>query len=137
MPLRQLSLSGTPVSDLAPLKGMKLAELYVSEPKADLAPLAGMPLETVGLPDVSTVVNIDVLRDTKTLQWVRPPSSKPLPAAEFWERYDAGEYRPPEKDGRVLGAEEVYRAYRGKILEAAKAGDTKEVEKLTDAFNAS
>jgi hypothetical protein len=138
MPLRQLSLSGTPVTDLAPLKGMKLEELYLSEPKADLAPLAGMPLETVGLPDVSTVVNIATLRDIKTVKWIRPPVSKPLPAAEFWGRYDAGEFGKVEKkDPALRAAEEVYRQYRGTILKAAKAGDAKEVEKLTDTFNAS
>jgi hypothetical protein len=92
VPLRQLDLGGSPVSDLSPLRGMKLTELFLSSPGPDLAPLAGMPLVSIGLPEVSTVVNLDILRDVKTLKQIRPSGGKLLPAAEFWNRYDAGEF---------------------------------------------
>jgi hypothetical protein len=91
MPLTELDVRNSPVSDLAPLKGMKLVSLYVSEPGTDLAPLADMPLETISIPAGADVKNIGVLRDSKTLKTIRS-AGKPIPAADFWRRYDAGEF---------------------------------------------
>jgi hypothetical protein len=93
MPLTELDLRNSPVSDLAPLRGMKLVSLYISEPGADLAPLAGMPLELISLPRGADVKNIDVLRAMKTLKWIRSAEiGKPIPAADFWRRYYDGEF---------------------------------------------
>ena len=48
MPLRQLNIHGTKVSDLSPLAGMQLERLWMSSTQVrDLAPLAGMPLATL------------------------------------------------------------------------------------------
>ena len=47
----------------------------------------------VGLPAGSDARNIDVLRNIKSLKWVRvAEAGKPIPAADFWRRYDAGEF---------------------------------------------
>ena len=46
--LRVLSLYKSPITDLAPLRGLPLRELYLaSTPVKDLSDLAGMPLETL------------------------------------------------------------------------------------------
>ena len=48
--IHELRLDGTAVSDLQPLRGMKLTKLNVEGTKvADLSPLQGMPLEELGL----------------------------------------------------------------------------------------
>lgn len=92
MPVHHLALFGTPVTDLTPLRNMKIADLYVSEPGVDLSPVESMPLESIGIPAPSTVKNIAVLRRMPTLKTIRPPLSKPLPAAAFWQHFDQGAY---------------------------------------------
>jgi Leucine-rich repeat (LRR) protein len=50
MPLRELFLQGTPVRNLAPLKGLLLTRLEMADSKVeDLTPLQGMPLTVLGL----------------------------------------------------------------------------------------
>jgi hypothetical protein len=52
-----------------------------------------MPLETIGIPAGADVKNIAMLRAIKTIQWFRPANAgKPMPAVDFWRRYDAGEF---------------------------------------------
>lgn len=91
MPLHDAHFPRSPVTDLSPLKGLKLTSLTVTQAGADLAPLSGMPLEMIALPDPATVRNLDVLRNLATLKWIRPPECKPLPTAEFWQRFAAKE----------------------------------------------
>lgn len=50
--LRKLYLSGTPVTDLGPLRGLSLVEMNLVEtPVTDLGPLAGAPLQMLWLTD--------------------------------------------------------------------------------------
>ena len=52
-----------------------------------------MDLDTIGLPAAAEAKNIDVLRKIKTLKWIRVAEvGKPIPAADFWRRYDAREF---------------------------------------------
>jgi hypothetical protein len=71
---------------------MKLVELYLSQPGTDLAPLADRPLELIALPEIASVRNLEVLRKMKSLKFIRPPDSKPVPVVDFWRLYDAGEF---------------------------------------------
>jgi len=92
--LSKLSLAGSPVTDLTPLAELKLTSLFLSTaelttPGIDLSPLANMPLEEIGFPDVSRVTNLKVLRTIESLKWIKTVG-KPVPAAQFWQRYDAG-----------------------------------------------
>ncbi len=102
MPLTTLSLggwAGIPVQDLTPLKGMPLKSLAIEATSVtDLTPLQGMQLEDVTLAPKKITKGMDVLRGMKSLKsvGVLTPSvnidQRLLPAAEFWERYDKGEF---------------------------------------------
>jgi serine/threonine protein kinase/Leucine-rich repeat (LRR) protein len=115
MPLTELRFGGTQVSDLSPLKGMALTDLWFGRAKiADLSPLKGMPLTELhcqltqvsdlspleGL-DLTTLAftpkditeGIDVIRQMKSLKTIELDwASGHFPAAEFWKKYDAGEF---------------------------------------------
>jgi len=116
MPLTLLWCSKTGVSNLEPLRGMRLTDISIHDtPIADLSPLRGMPvtglncyrikasdlspLEGMSLPEILiTPSNIrqgmEVLRGMKSLVTIGVDTNK-LPAAEFWQRYDAGEFGKP------------------------------------------
>lgn len=101
MPLAFLNCGETPVSDLSPIRGMPLKRLTIFDTGVtDLEPLRGMPLEEVLLTPQRIVRGLDVLRDMRTLRdigvdWNPQPSGQPShwPAAEFWDRYDRGEFK--------------------------------------------
>jgi len=110
MPLEALDFGGTHVTDLKPLKGMPLTRLIIYRTEvADLAPLRGMALELLemsgtAVTDLSPLKGMPlkhlhifesfrakrdaaILRSLTTLQTIDDK-----PAAEFWERYDKGEF---------------------------------------------
>ena len=103
MPLRRLRVDGNRIQDLSPLKGMPLRHLYCeSNPISDLSPLAGMPLIELNFsraPRATGTQGIEVIRNISTLRTIGVnvyrghERLRRLPAAEFWERYDAGEFR--------------------------------------------
>ncbi|MCY3018741.1 MAG: SUMF1/EgtB/PvdO family nonheme iron enzyme [Planctomycetota bacterium] len=97
MKLAVLGLAGTRVSDLKPLKGMPLRDLGLaaSGELRDLTPLEGMSLEKLQLVNPNNITKgLDVVRNMKSLKIIVPDvnSWNPLPAAEFWKKYDAGEF---------------------------------------------
>jgi serine/threonine protein kinase len=77
--LRWLFLEDTPVSDLTPLKGLGIHDLYMKRTRiTDLTPIKGLPLKRVGLdyrPD-----RAEFLRSFATLEVINDK-----PAAEFWK----------------------------------------------------
>jgi serine/threonine protein kinase len=94
MKLTSLNLLGcSGLRDLAPLKGMPLAELVLSDCRhlRDLTPLAEMNLKVIRLPP-EVDKGMDALRGRKSLTRIND-----LPAAEFWRRYDRGEFRQFQK----------------------------------------
>ena len=116
MPLQTLWVPGTTVSDLTPLKGTQLQSLDIARSKViSLAPLAGMttlqrlnmeavevtdltPLE--GLPLTRLIFNpakiekgLDMVRNMPSLQEVGLDFDSKMPPAEFWAKYDAGEFQ--------------------------------------------
>jgi hypothetical protein len=119
-PITALDVSGCPnLRDLAPLEGMKLQSLAMNGcgQVRDLTPLAGMPLTSLNLADCPNVHDLTPLKDMKLFEvYVTPkhitqgmpllrgmlslrrmcPTSNfndQLAPAEFWKRYDAGEFR--------------------------------------------
>ena len=86
---------GHQVSDLSPLKGMKLHELQAQNtPVSDLTPLQGMPLEDIRLtPKNITNEGLDILRAMKSLKTIGNDWNQVWPAAKFWTRYDKGEFQ--------------------------------------------
>jgi Leucine-rich repeat (LRR) protein len=98
--LRDLCLQEMPVSDLTPLQGLKLRGLaLVNSQVSDLSPLRKMELHYISLTPRNIIKGLDVLRDMKSLETIGVgySSAESFPAAEFWERYDKGEFK--DRDG--------------------------------------
>jgi uncharacterized protein (TIGR03067 family) len=96
MPLRDLSFWGTQIQDLTPLQGMPLKTLRISDASVtDLSPLKGMQLEDIRLTPKNITQGLDILRSMKSLKTIGIHyfPEKIWPAAEFWERYDKGEFK--------------------------------------------
>jgi len=94
--LADLNLCDTQVGDagLAHFKGMPLRVLRIYRTGVtDLSPLQGMPLEDVRLTPKNISRGLDILRDMKSLKTIGIDYSQSWPAAEFWERYDKGEFK--------------------------------------------
>jgi Leucine-rich repeat (LRR) protein len=96
--LNLLILSNTPVSDvgLAHVKGHKnLRRLLLVRTKvADLSPLTDMSLEEIRLtPNNLTTQGLETLRNMKSLKTIGTDWNRVWPAAEFWARYEKGEFK--------------------------------------------
>jgi len=93
MPLTSLDLNQTSVTDLSPLRGMKLTFLNVGRTGVtDLSPLEGMPLVEIRVNSRFVTKGMEVLRDITSLTTVGT-GTEVLKAADFWERYDKGEFK--------------------------------------------
>jgi formylglycine-generating enzyme required for sulfatase activity/uncharacterized membrane protein len=91
-----LYLDNTQIGDagLANFKGMPLTTLRIDTTDiTDLAPLQGMPLEDIRLTPKHITRGLDVLRDRKNLKTIGIDGNHAWPAAEFWRRYDKGEFK--------------------------------------------
>jgi Leucine-rich repeat (LRR) protein len=126
MPLQRLAIDGTQVADLSPLRGMALRDLNVrSTPVSDLSPLTGMPLTRLdccpsGVTDLSPLAGMkltnfrfipknitkgmDVIRQMNSLQTIGTGWSEQeqFSSAEFWKKYDAGEFGKPPSPGKPI-----------------------------------
>jgi hypothetical protein len=84
------------VSDtgLAQFKGTPLRVLWIDDTGiTDLNLLQGMPLEEIHLTPKNITRGLDILRDMKSLKTIGIAWNQSWPAAEFWERYDKGEFK--------------------------------------------
>lgn len=98
VPLESLQLrSCRGLHDLTGLKGMPLTSLNLigCEKVRDLTPLAGMELQAICVTPKYITKGMDALREMKSLKriGVQWDWDQNLPAAEFWKRYDAGEFK--------------------------------------------
>jgi formylglycine-generating enzyme required for sulfatase activity/serine/threonine protein kinase/Leucine-rich repeat (LRR) protein len=115
--LRTLLLQGNKVSDLSPLAGLKLTDLLLHDKQiADLSPLKGLPLKRLtidgtGVSDLrplqgmelvelrltpkNVTQGLEIIREMKSLKIIGSGSAanQAWPPAEFWERYDKGEFK--------------------------------------------
>jgi Leucine-rich repeat (LRR) protein len=96
--LRVLVLNDTQVSDLglAHLKDHKnLRRIMLQGTRvSDLSPLEDMPLEEIRLtPKNLTKRGLDKLRNMKSLKTIGTEWNRGWPAAEFWARYEKGEFK--------------------------------------------
>jgi hypothetical protein len=73
MPLRQLFIHGSGVTDLKPLQGMEL--------------------EGISLTPKNFTDGLKILRDMKSLKTIGIDDWHNWSAAEFWVRYDKGEFK--------------------------------------------
>jgi serine/threonine protein kinase len=115
MQLTALALNGCPINDLTPLQGMSLTRLDISDTKvSNLVPLAGMPMQSLSIRDIPVsditclkdmplvyfqftpkmITNgVDVVRKMRTLVNIGISGDATFSAAEFWKKYDAGEFK--------------------------------------------
>jgi hypothetical protein len=79
---------------LAHLKGMPLMKLAIQGTGiTDLTPVQGMPLEEIRLTPKNISRGLDILRGMKSLKTIGIDYNQSWPAAEFWKRYDNGEFK--------------------------------------------
>jgi len=95
--LKHLGLGGSEkVRDLTPIKNMPLTtlSLWLTDVQ-DLTPLEGMKLRQITFTPKKITRGIDVLRKMKSLEVIGISWEGKLvwPAAVFWKKYDAGEFR--------------------------------------------
>ena len=96
--LTVLTLASTQVSDaglthIKALKNLKRLELQGTN-VSDLSALADMPLDEIRLtPRNITTRGLAILRKMKTLKAIGTEWNQVWPAAEFWARYDKGEFK--------------------------------------------
>jgi Leucine-rich repeat (LRR) protein len=91
-----LGLGDTQIADagLANFKGICLKNLRINNTGVtDLSPLQGMPLEEIYLTPKNIVKGLEILRDMKSLKTIGIRGGAVWPAAEFWERFDKGEFK--------------------------------------------
>ena len=72
-----------------PLVGVSIDNTGIT----DLTPLQDMPLEDIRLTPKGITQGLDILRKTKSLKTIGIDYNQSWPAAEFWERYDKGEFK--------------------------------------------
>ena len=98
LPLRNLCLIDNRISDLSPLAGLPLTGLSCEDnPISDLSPLAGLQLSNLSFTPATVTQGIEVIRNMSTLYLIgtkyRMPNLCRMSAAEFWQKYDAGEFK--------------------------------------------
>lgn len=97
--LVSLDVQGSAVNSLAPLAKMtSLKRLNISETDVtDLAPLANLQLERIIFTPAKITDGIDAIRNMTSLQAIDVSFdgvAQPMQPSTFWERYDAGEFKP-------------------------------------------
>jgi hypothetical protein len=99
--LRSLCCDGTPYIDkskffdLSPVKGMKLYYLRFDNAQvSDLSPLEGVNLTVTIFTPKNITRGLDVIRRMKSLKTIgiSHDDKNRFPPAEFWKKYDAGEF---------------------------------------------
>lgn len=94
LPLRRLVMRNVPVTDLAPLRGMKLDELdLIGADVTDVSPLAHVEIKTLLFSPERITHGLDELRLRSSIANFGTDRTI-LRSQEFWNRYDAGEFRP-------------------------------------------
>jgi serine/threonine protein kinase/Leucine-rich repeat (LRR) protein len=99
MPLAELNIDYCDFDDLRPLQNLPLTKLQLlSHPNGkqprDLTPLQGLNLKEIWITPKYVTKGMDALRRMKSLEVIKMghESSKQFTPAEFWKRYDAGEF---------------------------------------------
>jgi len=95
MPLTFFSTSSNRLTDLTPLQGMPLKILHFGHCGAirDLTPLQDLELTEVRFTLGPVAKNMHQLRRMKSLKTIVIADRGTFTAADFWKRYDAGEFK--------------------------------------------
>lgn len=94
--LESLDIARTKVSSIAPLAAAtRLKRLNIAETSVtDLTPLAALRLQRITLTPAAITAGMDVLRSMPSLTQIQTDLNEPLAAADFWQRFDLGLYKP-------------------------------------------
>ena len=98
MPLQELYMHETAVSDLSVIKGMPLRYLHCGNTQGqltDLSPLTDLKLTELIFTPQDIVRGLKSVRDMQSLERIGVSPGQLLPVAEFWKKYDAGEFGLP------------------------------------------
>ncbi len=96
MPLIRLDCPDTQVSDVSPVRGAPLIYFNCENTNvSDLKPLQGMKLTGVRFTPKSITSGLDVIQQMKGLKTIGTSNTGDFPVAEFWKKYDAGEFGKP------------------------------------------
>ena len=97
MRLIGLAIRSTQIADLAPIAGMALPDYLFTDGNnvSDLRPLAGANLHKLIFTPKNIHAGIEVVRAMSSLAEIGVDWDKYWPTAEFWRRYDAGEFGAP------------------------------------------
>jgi tetratricopeptide (TPR) repeat protein len=95
MPLQFFSTSSNRLTDLTPLQGMPLKTLHFGHCAGirDLTPLQELELAELRIGPGPIARNMFQLRRMKSLKTIVVNDRGTYSAAEFWKRYDAGEFK--------------------------------------------
>ena len=115
MPLQTLWVPGTNVTDLSPLKGTQLVSLDIARSEVtsleplrelkslqrlnmedceigDLSPLEDLPLTRLIFYPANVKQGLEMIRNKGSLQELGTDFESRMPPAEFWTKFDAGEF---------------------------------------------
>jgi serine/threonine protein kinase/Leucine-rich repeat (LRR) protein len=155
MPLTDLTCLGGEVTDLSPLKGTKLTLLVIYGTFADLSALEGMPLEhlmfassrvsdlsplrgmkltEIGFSPKHISRGMDVLRQMASLKTISVAGMR-YPPAEFWKKYDAGEFDKPITDFNSPAFQQWVQEVRALPLEKQSEAVSKKLMELNPGFD--
>ncbi|MBI3865937.1 MAG: protein kinase [Planctomycetia bacterium] len=98
MPLSVFWCWGTLITDLSPLRGMPLKWLMIQDSTvSDLSPLFGMKLEEMLFTPANISRGLAAIRQMNSIVRIGTMrTNQPFPPpAEFWKRFDAGEFGKP------------------------------------------
>jgi serine/threonine protein kinase len=90
-----LDLSGSAIHDLTPISELPLTSLNIADCKNvdDITPLQKMNLYHLVITPNGTVKGMDVIRGMESLKTLSFSAEEPMSPAEFWTKYDAGEFK--------------------------------------------
>jgi len=95
MPLVSVTMEGAPVSDLSPLeRHPSLRRLHIAETDVtDLTPLKWLKLTRLIFTPSRIEKGIGFVRDMETLREIGTTFDNRMPPAQFWRAYEAGAFR--------------------------------------------
>jgi len=97
-PLESVTLHRTKVEDLSPLAQTRIQRIHIGgTPVKDLTPLASLPLTRLVFDPKKIEKGIDGIRGITTMKEIGGTFEQDLntllPPAQFWPKYDAGEFK--------------------------------------------
>jgi Leucine-rich repeat (LRR) protein len=94
-PLMSLTLHRSRVADLRPLSHMALQRLHIGDtPVEDLTPLANLALRRLIFTPANISRGLEAVREMTSLSEIGTTFENRVPADQFWQRYDRGEFKP-------------------------------------------